>query len=461
MTRKTIIWLLVLPQFAVCGQQLYWQETITGRLQAQSAPAVGSSCSSDPQVASYASRPLHEHASYRRIQLNECGITFFNEATSSSGHTADLVQIRPQAWIAAAQRAQPDNLWHWGSRSVAGQQDTQQLFWLEQHTGQLRSAEVKLTPLQWQPLWSATYQAQHQPWFSTEVVPQRLADEPNAEWLVLPGDSQVPLRLFEAGTGIARQLSLPAMNGSAAVMPQVTDTNQDGVAERIYLLSTAGLLLQYHWQPIAGWQSSVVADLRQSGWIFDVSLQRFSARWPSAEGWLQGEVFVLLARESAGFRLVVLRRPQHSQQHSQQTYDVHDLSNTVDLDKAGWQRPLNSRPVTPIKVVAGVMYLPLSSELWPERAGLHAVTYDQLMITQLFSGVAVASQSLFTLASAQYAPLRLAASGGYFQLKSADHVVVPQVQTVNPACLFCVEPLKQRHLQGQQALAMFRHEQVY
>ena len=342
MIRKTMIWLLVLPQFAVGAQQLYWQETTSGQLQALSVPVVGSSCNAAAEVASYASRPLQQHSSYSRLQLNDCGITFFNDATSGQPHAASLLQIKPQGLVDQAQRSESSQPWHWGSRSLVGQQDTQQLFWSEQGSGLLRSAHVTLTPLQWQPQWSVAFQPQHQPWFSTEISPQRLADAPNAEWLVLPGDNQVPLRLFEAKSGVARQLSLPALNGGAAVMPVVTDTNQDGMAERIYLLSTAGLLLQYHWQPAIGWQSSVVADLRQSDWTFDISLQRFSARWPSAGGWLQGEVFVVLAREPAGFRLVVLRRPQHSQQ----TYGVQDLSNTVDLDKAGWQRPLRSRPVT-------------------------------------------------------------------------------------------------------------------
>jgi len=48
-----------------------------------------------------------------------------------------------------------------------------------------------------------------------------------------------------------------------------------------------------------------------------------------------------------------------------------------------------------------------------------------------------------------------------FQLWSGSVQLISPLQTLDPACLMCTEVLTSQHLQGQQQLAGFQHEQVY
>ncbi|MDZ7870266.1 MAG: hypothetical protein U5L02_13905 [Rheinheimera sp.] len=346
---------------------------------------------------------------------------------------------------------------YWGWRNATGRQAGYQLFWLDPRKAELRSVQLRMQPLAsqppyWEPLWSVATHSPVQPWLSPELNVQRLADDPAAEWLILPGNAQVPFRLFNALTGVPRQLSVPAVNMSFALMPLTADPDQDGLAERLYLLSTDGVLLQYDWLSDSGWQASTVADLRQSGWRFDGSWQRISARWPVSQGWQQGDVFILQGRDADGYRLVVLRRPTGFQR----VFDLTDLAADVDLNKAGWQRPLAGRPVTTAKILAGILYLPLSHDPDPL-----SMAYDQIDVLQLFSGTSLYAPATLTLPAAQRAPLRLVPVNGKYQLWSAEQLIVPEVQRLDPSCLFCVETLGPEHLQQQQQLATFRYEQVY
>ena len=79
----------------------------------------------------------------------------------------------------------------------------------------------------------------------------------------------------------------------------------------------------------------------------------------------------------------------------------------------------------------------------------------------MFSGTALYAQSTLKLSAVQQAPLRLVPANGKYQLWSAEQIIVPEVQRLDPSCLFCVETLTPQHMQQQQQLAMFRYEQVY
>ncbi|ALZ77197.1 hypothetical protein [Rheinheimera sp. F8] len=433
-------------------QDSFWQETAAGTLVALDAVSAGQSCDPIPHMATYHSRPLTGPGNYSRLQFSPCGFVF-------SGHNdaASVLQIRPRSPDASA-HAQPSSdggqpLWGW--HVTTGSRADYQLYWLEPSIAELRSVQLTMPaltsqPPHWRSLWTATVSPAEQPWLSAEISAQRLADDPTADWLLLPGNAQVPIRLFNARTGVPRQLSVPAVNTSFALMPLADDPDQDGLAERLYLLSTEGLLLQYDWQSGSGWQVSTVADFRRSGWLFDGSWQRISARWPVTQGWQQGDVFILQGRDAHGYRLMVLRRPTGLQR----VFDLTDIADNVDLNKAGWQRPLAGRPVTAAKILAGIMYLPLSRD--PDSQG-----YDQLEVLQLFSGTPLYATATLTLPAAQQAPLRLVPANGKYQLWSAEQLIVPEVQRLDPSCLFCVETLAPEHLQQQQQLAQFRYEQVY
>lgn len=437
---------------SVEAQDSYWQETADGTLIAIDAASAEQDCNSIPRMATYHSRPLNGSGNFSRLQLNRCGFVF-------SGHndTVSVLQIRPGS-LGASTHAQPSSdiaLPLWGWRATTGSWADHQLYWLEPNMDELRSVQLTMPslpsqPPRWQPLWSATIPAAEQPWLPAEISAQRLADDPTTEWLLLPGTAQVPIRLFNAQTGVPRQLSVPAVNASFALMPLTADPDQDGLAERLYLLTTEGLLLQYDWLSGSGWQVSTVADFRQSGWSFDGSWQRISARWPVTQGWQQGDVFILQGRDANGYRLLVLRRPTGVQR----VFDLTDIADNVDLNKAGWQRPLAGRPVTAAKILAGIMYLPWSHD--PD-----SLAYDQLEVLQLFSGTPLYSTATLTLPAAQQAPLRLVPANGKYQLWSAEQLIVPEVQQLNPSCLFCVETLLPQHLQQQKQLALFRYEQVY
>ena len=433
-------------------QDSYWQETATGTLVAMDASSTGQDCEPIPRMATYQSRPLSDPGNFSRLQLSRCGLIF-------SGQTADIpiLQIRPGS-AEEYQDALPPSYaaqLQWGWRNMMGNRADYQLFWLDPLKAELRSVQLTLPQSQtqrpnWRPLWAAAVQPAAQPWLPAEISAQRLADEPTAEWLVLPGNAQVPIRLFNAQTGMPRQLSVPAVNTGFALMPLMADPDQDGLAERMFLLSTDGLLLQYDWQSALGWQPSIVADFRQSGWRFDGSWQRTSARWPVTQGWQHGDVFVLQGRDADGYRLLVLRRPVGLQR----VFDLTDIADHVDLNKAGWQRPLAARPVTAAKILAGIVYLPLSQD--PDT-----LAYDQIEVLQLFSGTALYAPSTLKLPAVQQAPLRLVPANGKYQLWSAEQLIVPEVQRLDPSCLFCVETLTPQHMQQQQQLAMFRYEQVY
>ncbi len=430
----------------------YWQETATGTLVAMDASSAGQDCTLIPRMATYQSRPLSGPGPFSRLQLSRCGLIF-------SGHKADmsLLQIRPGAAEVYQDALPPSDAAQlpWGWRNMVGSRADYQLFWLDPRKAELRSVQLTLPQSQtqrpnWRPLWATAMQPAAQSWLSAEIRAQRLADDPTAEWLVLPGNAQVPIRLFNAQTGVPRQLSVPAVNTSFALMPLTADPDQDGLAEQIFLLSTDGLLLQYDWLSELGWQPSIVADFRQSGWQFDGSWQRISARWPVTQGWRHGDVFVLQGRDADGYRLLVLRRPVGLQR----VFDLTDIADHVDLNKAGWQRPLAARPVTAAKILAGIVYLPLSQD--PDT-----LAYNQIEVLQLFSGTALYAPSTLKLPAVQQAPLRLVPANGKYQLWSAEQLIVPEVQRLDPSCLFCVETLTPQHMQQQQQLAMFRYEQVY
>ncbi len=433
-------------------QDSYWQETATGTLVAMDASSAGQDCEPIPRMATYQSRPLSGPGPFSRLQLSRCGLII-------SGQKADmsLLQIRPGSAEVYQDTLPPPDAAQlpWGWRNMVGSRADYQLFWLDPLKAELRSVQLTLPQSQtqrpnWRPLWAAAVQPAAQPWLPAEISVQRLADDPTAEWLVLPGNAQVPIRLFNAHTGVPRQLSVPAVNTSFALMPLTADPDQDGLAERMFLLSTDGLLLQYDWQSELGWQPSIVADFRQSGWQFDGSWQRISARWPVTQGWQQGDVFVLQGRDADGYRLLVLRRPVGLQR----VFDLTDIADHVDLNKAGWQRPLAARPVSAAKILAGIVYLPLSQD--PDT-----LAYNQIEVLQLFSGTALYAPSTLKLPAVQQAPLRLVPANGKYQLWSAEQLIVPEVQRLDPSCLFCVETLTPQHLQQQQQLAMFRYEQVY
>ncbi|WP_430457309.1 hypothetical protein [Rheinheimera sp.] len=433
-------------------QDSYWQETATGTLVAMDASSAGQDCEPIPRMATYQSRPLSGSGHFSRLQLSRCGLIF-------SGQKADIpiLQIRPGTAEEYQDTLPPSDAaqLQWGWRNMVGSQADYQLFWLDPLKAELRSVQLTLPQSQtqrpnWRPLWAAAVQPAAQPWLPAEISAQRLADDPTAEWLVLPGNAQVPIRLINAQTGVPRQLSVPAVNTGFALMPLMADPDQDGLAERMFLLSTDGLLLQYDWQSALGWQPSIVADFRQSGWQFDGSWQRISARWPVTQGWQQGDVFVLQGRDADGYRLLVLRRPVGLQR----VFDLTDIADHVDLNKAGWQRTLAARPVTAAKILAGIVYLPLSQD--PDT-----LAYDQIEVLQLFSGTVLYAPSTLKLSAVQQAPLRLVPANGKYQLWSAEQIIVPEVQRLDPSCLFCVETLTPQHMQQQQQLAMFRYEQVY
>ena len=422
-----------------------WQETTSGTLLLQAGSQPGDGCAANSD-ASYLSQPLSGHMQYNRVRYSE-------QRLRLTGNNVPELQIEPlSVALPAATQSQPT---HWGVHTVAtqGQQSGYQFHWHDPDAEVLRSVQFKLSPLQWQPRWTASYQPSANAWLSDRIRPQRLADAPSAEWLLLPGDQKVPIRAFDAASGLPRPLPLAATTGSFALLPLTDDKNLDGLSERLYLLSREGVLWQYDWLPVGGWHRSVVADLQSTGWDFDGSLQRFSGRWQQNVAQQQGDIFVLLARTATDYRLVVLRRGDGERQ----TLTWADVASAPDLSKAGWQMSIPSRPVSQAKLVGGILYLPLKSVSNCEADAV----YDRVVAAQLYSGAAAYTVSLLPLKQPVQAPLRLIRVNNEFQLWSGSVQLISQLQTLDPSCLMCTEVLTSQHLQGQEQLAVFQHEQVY
>lgn len=418
-----------------------WQENSLGRLEAVTQPSQEANrCDSGFAGDNYASRAIDTSAG--RVRLTAQGF-----ALSGPSGALMISPYRP-----AEQRTVVEpTYWRW--QQLPQDPALHQLFWADSATARLRSVQVKLTSLQWQPRWSVAYQPAAQPWLDTSLQVWKLADDPAAEWLLLPGDERSPVRLFAADSGIPRQLPVSAATASYAVLPQAADLDLDGLAERLYILNTAGLLMQYHWTASAGWQATPVADLQSSGWQFDGSLQHFSARWRSTEGWVRGDVFLLLVRTDDHYRLLVLRR----QDGVTQVIKASDLGEAGSRQAAGWQLELPGRPVSPAKVLAGILYLPLQSGHFCHAAP----EYDHLLVTQLYQGAAVYDARLLDLPAAVKSPLRVRAGAQQFQLWSGNQMVVPQLFRLSDSCDHCVEILRPEHLQGQQQMAWYLPEKVY
>lgn len=426
-----------------------WHETIAGTLQLQQAANAATGCVTG-NPPSYLSRPFSGHPLYNRVQFNAQQFSF-------SGESAPLLQIVPQQLVSLSGAVATTPRFHtyWGLQSTAASRAMPvfRLYWQDQAGAALRAVRLALSPLQWQPEWTASYWPSAASWLPAQLTPHRLADYPAQEWLLLPGDAQVPIRLFDAQSGLPRQLPLPATPGTFGLLPLAVDLDLDGVAERLYLLSQQGQLWQYSWQSGAGWQASLVADLQESGWDFSGSLQHFSARWQSASNWQDGEVFVIQARAGADFRLLVLRR-DHARK---QSLTFADLTVAPDLTKAGWYTVLADAPVSQPKVLAGVLYLPLKADTGCDEDA----AYNQILALQLYSGAAAYDQPLLPLAQPQHAPLRMVQTSQQLQMWSGDVPVIRRLVTLDPACPTCTEWLTPQHLQGQQTLAVFRREQVY
>lgn len=427
-----------------------WQETATGTIQLQPATALQTGCATG-NPPSYLSVPFSGHSQYNRAQYNPeqyqaAHFSFYADGAAP----LQLIPISRTDAVAKSRQAA-----YWGVLPAGNRHGAAafRLYWQDETAAVLRAAQVTLSPLQWLPEWTASYQPSATPWLSDQLTPQRLADDPGREWLMLPGDAQVPVRLFDAHSGLPRQLSLPATTGTFGLLPLAADPDQDGVAERLYLLSQQGLLWQYDWQAGSGWQAILVADLQKSGWDFSGSLQRFTARWQSAAGWQQGEVFVIQARSGADYRLLVLRRGSRIQQ----PLTFADVAAAPDLTKAGWYSELADAPLSPAKVMAGILYLPLKAD----TGCANDAVYDQILAVQLYSGTAAYDEPVLRLAQPLQAPLRLVQSAQQLQLWSGAVAVVPRLVTLSPVCLTCTEQLTPQHLQGQQIIAVFRREQVY
>lgn len=426
-----------------------WQETAAGALQLQPAMHLPTGCAVS-DAPSYLSSPFSGHPLYNRVQFDGEHFSF-----SADGGVVPL-QVVPHQFMPIAGAASAGLRSHaalWGMRSSATGRGSSalSLFW---HDGSvIRAARFTLTPLQWQPQWMASYQPSAIPWLSVQLAVQRLADDPTNEWLVLPGDAQVPVRLFNANNGLPRQLSLPATIGTFGLQPLAADPDQDGLAERLYLLSQQGALWQYDWQHGSGWRASLVADLQSSGWDFSGSLQRFSARWQSVNGWQDGEVFVILARSGTDHRLLVLRR----ETNQQQALTFADVTAAPDLTKAGWYTEVLGAPLSPAKLLAGILYLPVKAD----TGCADDAVYDRVLALQLYSGAAAYEESLLRLPQPVQAPLRMVQSTQQLQLWSGSIPIISQLVMLNSACLMCTEPLTIQHLQGQQTIAVFRREQVY
>lgn len=435
-----------------------WQETAAGTLQLLSATTLQTGCTAG-NPSSYLSVPFsgtfqYNRAQYHPVQEQAAHFSFHADGAAPlqiiplTGAVASFTQV-PSS-VAPLQRAA-----FWGIQPAGEHRGVPafRLYWQDEAATVVRSARLTLAPLQWRPEWTVSYQPAVAPWLSDQLTPKRLADDPGREWLLLPGDAQVPVRLLDADNGLPRQLSLPATSGVFSLLPLAADPDLDGVSERLYLLSQQGALWQFDWQAGSGWQASLVADLQSSGWDFSGSLQRFAARWQSTAGWQEGEVFVILARSDEDYRLLVLRRGTNIQQ----ALTFADVAAVPDLAKAGWYTELAEAPLSHAKVLAGVLYLPLKTD----TGCAEDASYDQILALQLYSGAAAYDEPILRLAQPLQAPLRLVQSAQQLQLWSGTVPVFPRLMTLSPACLMCTEQLTPQHLQGQQTIAVFRREQVY
>jgi hypothetical protein len=427
-----------------------WQETVAGTLQLQPATNLQAGCAAG-NSPSILSKPFSGHPLYNRVQFNAQHFSFSADAAAPLQIVPQ--QIVPKVGLVSTAASLHSAYWGIQSTTVSRGKPVFRLYWQDEAGKVVRAARLTLSPLHWQPEWTASYQSSVTPWLSEQLTPQSLADDPTSTWLLLPGDAQVPIRLFNADSGLPRQLSLPATAGTFGLLPLAADADQDGLAERLYLLSQQGVLWQYDWQAGNGWRATQLADLQKSGWDFSGSLQRFAARWQSATGWQEGDVFVVLARAGADHRLLVLRRADNVQT----PLTFADVAVAPDLTKAGWYAELAEAPLTPAKVLAGVLYLPLKAD----TGCIEDAAYDQILALQLYSGAVAYCDPVLRLAQPQQAPLRLMQTAQQLQLWSGSVPVVSQLVTLNPACLMCTELLTPQHLQGQQIIAVFRREQVY
>lgn len=454
-----LIWAVAAGSFLTTAVKAeVWQETAAGTIQLQPATSLQTGCATaDP--LSYLSVPFSGHSQYNRAQYSggqyqAAHFSFHADGAAPlqiiplTGAAASFTPVGPP--VVTSQQAAS-----WGIQPAGNSRGAPafRLYWQDEAAAVIRAARLTLSPLQWQPEWTASYQPAASRWLAEQLTPQRLADDPGNEWLVLPGDTQVPIRLFDARSGLPRQLSLPATTGPFGLLPLAADPDQDGLAERLYLLSQQGLLWQYDWQAGSGWQATLVADLQKSGWDFSGSLQRFAARWQSRTGWMDGEVFVIQARSGADYHLLVLRRTMNNQQ----LLTFVDVAATADFTKAGWHTALSTAPVSPAKLLAGILYLPLKAD----TGCAEDAAYDRILALQLYSGAAAYDEPVISLAQPTHAPLRLVQTAQQLQLWSGAVPVFPRLVTLDPACLMCTEQLTPRHLQGQQTIAVFRREQVY
>lgn len=442
--------------FASAGHAAQWQESQSGPLTPISPATEQAACPDMTGPAEYSGLRT-DGGPLSRLAFDESGLHIWPAGAAISEH------ISLKGWDHAIQ----DVVSHWGWQHPSAADKSYQLFWHEPATQQLRAVSVQASPLQWQPRWSvntAVLPAQ----LPALLRPQRLADDSSSDWLLLPGNTSVPVQLFDSQNGVPRLLPLPATPGNFALQPLTQDLNGDQAAERLFLLSSAGRLLQFDYQAKAGWQQHVVADLSGSGLVFDVSLQRFGGRWRHQDGhWLQGDVFVFIARKQQQYQLLAVLRPvgfsetvtidKLSELSSAQNQAVLTAADTEASGRYGWSVPLAARPVTSAKLLAGVLYLPMT-----DQQNCRYPRYNQLAALQLYTGSAVYGSSQWALASPQTEPLRLAQNSETgFSLMAGTSVLLAELRTLSAGCVTCTELLSAQHMKGQQSLALYQAEQVH
>ncbi len=445
-------------------QAAHWQESLSGQLTQLSVASGQPACPELAGPASY-SGIRTGGSQLTRLAFDEGGLHLWQADASST----------EQVIVRGTDPDSPEVVSHWGWQPLSQSTGSYQVFWHEPATQQLRAVAVKAAPFTWQPLWSASAQVLPAQ-LPALLRPQRLADENGADWLLLPGNSSVPVQLFNSQTGVPRLLPLPAISGNFALQPLTQDLNGDQAAERLYLLSSDGQLLQVDYQVKAGWQSRVVADLSGSDLIFDVSLQRFAGRWRHQDGhWLQGDVFVMIGRKQQQYQLMAVLRPDGFADMVRFDdlsalpslgADAVQAADATQKDSPGaaagasghgWSVALAARPVTAAKLLAGVLYLPMTDQQSCRYPG-----YNQLAALQLYSGAAVYQQSQWQLAASLTEPLRLEQSSETgFNLVAGAALLLTELRTLSAACTDCTELLGPQHLQGRQPLALFQTEQVY
>lgn len=293
---------------------------------------------------------------------------------------------------------------------------------------------------------------------------------------------QLELRTQQGGTVLARY-DLSTVGGASAfkASPLIEDTNLDGLADYIWLLSADGMLWRFSLQNGQLRAPQLMADLRDSGLTFIATVALLRSRLPThlaPNRWRDSEQHLLLVvgRDlSAGNDVMLVLRFPVNHPPEGVTYFRQLISKPLSdriasqvnpnghqsADSAGWQLRLPGKISTTPLVIAGVLYVPVVISDVPAVCKVEH-TEQQLFSLHLHTASRVYTGLQQRIPYVPAAQLALRQAAGKMQLvlrsKEQQVVVLSDMLAISEKCFDCVEPLSWERFPVLKRLATYRHE---